>query len=454
MTPFGPPLGVSSLALACTGHLALALLLNHRQARGRILSPLTLVSMLGAGLPWVLPSLPGLAAGFLAHAGWFAFCEQRSRRRLDVVPATARVAALPRPSPPGPRPLGAAGQRPKGFVQAPVLAVFDETPDVRTFRLARPEGFAFKAGQFLTVRLRADAREVVRCYSISSPPAAAGYLEISVKRQGLVSSALHAVLRPGSVLSVRAPAGRFVYPDDDDRPLLLLAGGIGITPLLSMLRHAVLTEPTRPVTLLYSARREGDFAFHDELVAIARRNPQVRVCLAASREASRPDVYPGRIDAPLLSATVPNLADAIALLCGPSSMIAELTQVLHRLGTPPAQVRSELFEAAVAASGRLPEAEVAAGEAGAPPGQTYRLRATRCGREVAIAAGQTLLEAAEANGLDIPSLCRAGVCGTCRTRVVEGVVDCPSEVLDAEDRAAGYVLACVASARGHCAIEA
>jgi ferredoxin-NADP reductase len=130
-----------------------------------------------------------------------------------------------------------------------VLAILDETRDIKTFRLARPEGLVFTAGQFVPVRVNINGQPHIRCYSISSSPDVRGYLEISVRRQGLVSSTLHSLLRPGASVSLGTPAGTFVYPAGDDRPIALLAGGVGITPLLSMLRHAVATDPLRPITL-------------------------------------------------------------------------------------------------------------------------------------------------------------------------------------------------------------
>jgi ferredoxin-NADP reductase len=151
--------------------------------------------------------------------------------------------------------------KPKGFVQVPVLAVFDETADIRTIRMARPDGFEFSAGQFIAVRVRVDGKDCSRCYSVSSAPDVRGYFEISVKRQGLVSNALHVVARPGALMSVRSPNGAFKYPSGDDRPMVLVAGGVGITPLISMLRQAIHTEPSRPVTLLYSARTEATSHF-------------------------------------------------------------------------------------------------------------------------------------------------------------------------------------------------
>jgi ferredoxin-NADP reductase len=338
-------------------------------------------------------------------------------------------------------------------VQTPVLSVVQETSDIRTFRLARPEAFHFEAGQFLTVRLRADGREHVRCYSISSPPEASGYLEISVKKQGLVSSALHATLTPGSLLSVRAPAGSFTYPRDDDRPIVLIAGGVGITPLMSMLRHAVLAEPNRPVTLLYSARTIADLAFRSELDWLAPRCARLRVTLAVTGARAGSEIYPGRVDEALLR-TIPDLGHAISLICGPQSMIDGISGLLAGLGVPRPQIRSELFEAAVAASGRPRDADHAQTAASGPTCAEFRLTAARSGRAAAIAAGQTILEAAEQGGVEIASICRAGVCGTCRTRVIEGQIDCSSDLLDEDDRSGGYVLACVSTALSDCVIEA
>ena len=441
------PLETSWLAAATTLHLALAALCSHRQPARRWTSPLALVSVLLAGAPWFFPSPLGVMAGVAVHAVWFAIC-------VRVTPAAAPVSTATRPAPPRATPTPArraADTRPKGFVQAPVLAVLPESADIKTFRLARPEGFEFTPGQFLTLRLRADGKDVVRCYSISSPPAARGYLEISVRKQGLVSNALHAMARPGSMLSVRAPAGAFVYPGGDDRPLVLLAGGIGITPLISMLRHALFNEPTRPVALLYSARELADFAFRDELLTLARRHDDLRLVFAATRGAAPPDVHRGRIDATLLAATVPDLQHAISMICGPQAMIDDLTATLQALGVPPDQVRSERFEAAIAASAGRPAA-AQADEAG-DSREAFQMRERRSARTVSVTRGQTLLEAADAHGLEIPSLCRAGVCGTCRTRVVEGDVRCDGGVLDDADRESGYVLACVASPRSDCVIE-
>lgn len=444
--PFGTALDVPWLAAATTLHLAAAALVNHAHQGTRAVSPLALVSAVLAGAPWAFPSAAGVLAGLAVHMAWAAVCAR-------LTPATGGSASQRPPAqPPGavPRPARSTDGRPRGFVPTPVLAVLAESDDIKTFRLARPDGFDFTPGQFLTVRLRSDGKDVVRCYSLSSAPAARGYLEISVRRQGQVSNTLHALARPGSLLSVRAPAGRFTYPGGDDRPLVLLAGGIGITPLMSMLRHALLVEPTRPVTLLYSARVVGEFAFRDELLTLSRRHDQLQVCFAVTRGEAPPDVYRGRIDQRLLTSAAPHVQHAVTMICGPQAMIDGLTATLHAMGVPADQVRSERFDAAVAASAGPSRPARDTTESG---GETFQIRERRSARAAPATAGQTLLDAADAHGLAIPSLCRAGVCGTCRTRVVEGQVECDGGILDAEDRAAGYVLACVASPRSDCVIE-
>jgi ferredoxin-NADP reductase len=400
-------------------------------------------------------SAPGLALGLALHALWFTLCERLTplagaptraawASQPEPVPAAAVVATARKPTPP-PGPA-------TGFIQTGVIDVIEETDDVRTFRLARPPGFEFLPGQFLAIRVRVDAREHVRCYSISSAPSASGFLEISVKRQGLVSSMLHATLRPGSTAAIRRPAGAFVYPAGDDRPLLLIAGGIGITPLRSMLRHAIDAEPSRPVALLYSSATPQSFAFLDEFNALARRHRQVRMSLAATRGGGGPAFYAGRIDESLIRTVMPEFHHSVAMLCGPDPMIRDLRRMLSSMGLPPASIRSELFEPAVAAtSGHQPaEATAPARAAGLA---AHRVRCRRSGKDVTADPRASLLEALEAGGVPIDSLCRSGVCGTCRTRVLTGEVDCVSTVLDANDRSAGFVLACVTRARGDCEVD-
>jgi ferredoxin len=173
------------------------------------------------------------------------------------------------------------------------------------------------------------------------------------------------------------------------------------------------------------------------------------VIFAVTRDpAPAADVYPGRIDAELIQTAVPRIREAIALMCGPQPMIDAMRRTLAGLGVPADRIRSEAFEAAMAvAAGRTRRSASADGE-------PHQVRCAQSGRALQVEPGQTLLEAAEAGGVAIDSLCRSGVCGTCRTRVRDGDVECESTMLADTDRRAGYVLACVTHVHGDCVVEA
>ena len=433
-------------AFATAIHVALAILRRHRAGQGGLLSPFVLSSFLFPVAPWIWSSPAAIGVGLAAHVAWFAICEALAPRST----------AAPRRSTPVHDRKPVATNR---FETTSVVAVLDEANDIKTFRLLRPHGFDFSSGQFVPVRVRVDGKPHVRCYSVSSSPETRGYLEISVRRQGVVSTMLHATLRTGTSVVVGRPAGTFVYPAGDDRPIVLVAGGIGITPLLSMLRHAVAIEPSRPVTLLYSARSENDLAFVGELRLIAERHPQVRIGITLTRPSSATRWRTGRIDASMVRQYVTHPDQSIFCICGPAQMIADTTALFQTLAVPPGQIRSEHFELAVAATALHADSagDPVAGRAGdeRPAARQAASVTFACsGRTAAAASSLTLLEIAESEGVEMAFSCRSGVCQACRTRVREGTVDCRSDVLDPEDRAAGYVLPCVSWAVSDCVVEA
>lgn len=420
------PSATAVVAFVTTLHCALALLRNHRSSKN---APLAIVpSFAFAVFPWILSSPLWLLIGLASHLAWFAGCER-------FLPAPAAVAAA--------APVRAAPIKrpPKGFRPLQVLATFAETEEIRTFRLQRPDDFAFKPGQFVMVRVQIEGTPVVRCYSITSAPSATGYLEISVRAQGLVSRHLHLTLKPGMAIEVNGPGGAFVYPEGR-RPVVLLAGGIGITPLLAMLRHALACEPTRPVALLLSAKTAAHVPFAHELSLFAKRHPQFRLAVTLSAGSTDPRFTSGRIDRQLIERVVPHAPEAVYLICGPLAMIDEMRRVLDALGVPPEQVHFEKFEAAVS--------HAAASATGAHANVTLQ----QSGRTLSVAEGQTILEAAEAAGVSLPSMCRVGVCGTCRVRLLSGDVEGDFDALDASDQAEGFVLACVARPVTDCVVEA
>jgi len=430
-------------------HLALAAFRHHR-SRSSFRSPFVLPSFVISATPWIWPSMPALVVGLLAHAAWVVVCElvtpaPSSATSVDAkTTPSARRATVSRPSP--------SPQRDStGFTPFTVLTVLDETTDIKTFRLSRTPGFEYRPGQFVPVRVSVDGKPHVRCYSISSSPDARGYFEISVRRQGLVSTTLHATVRQGSQLAIGKPAGQFVYPADDERPLALLAGGIGITPLLSMLRYAVSSQPLRPVSLIYSARNRDALAFLPELRVLAQRHPQLRIGITLSESGSPAPWRTGRIDFPFIKQYVAHPTHTIFCVCGPAAMMTDMERLLVTAGVPPTQIRSEKFETAVAAT--VLNAPSAVYDA-ANQRNTFQVTFSATGRTSHASGSRTLLETAEAEGIAITSSCRSGVCQACRTRLAEGDVDCQSTVLDDDDRAAGFILPCVSWAQSDCVLEA
>jgi ferredoxin-NADP reductase len=438
-------------------HLGLAALRRHRSQRTALVSLFVLPSFLLAGAPWLWSSGVGLAAGMALHLGWFVVCELMtpapSAAAASPVPRRAgAAAATPPASGPASRAPAPAADAGSAFVTTAVLAVLEEANGIKTFRLARPHGFEFSPGQFIAVRVQVNGKPHVRCYSISSSPDTRGYLEISVRRQGLVSTTLHATLRTGALATINRPAGRFVYPGGDDRPLVLIAGGIGITPLMSMLRYGVSADPARPIVLLYSVRREEDVAYLGELRVIAERHPGVRVAVSVTQPSGNSRWRRGRVDIDLIRQYVPHPGYSVFCVCGPVPMIAAAERMLREADVPADQIRSEQFDLAAAAT--VLNSASATPQRDAAETRARTVSFTISGRSVSNPASRSLLEAAEAEGVAIASSCRAGVCQACRTRVVAGDVDCRSDVLHPDDRAAGFVLPCVSFASADCALEA
>lgn len=352
--------------------------------------------------------------------------------------AKARRASAPAPA------LTAATGKPwRGTLK--VARVFAESPDVRTFRLVAPDGgpppFTHRPGQYLTLELTIAGQRVFRSYTIASSPTRAGAIEITVKRQddGRGGSRhVHATLTEGALVTVRGPHGDFVFDGAGADRVVLIAGGVGITPVMAMLRS--LTDRAWPgrIELLYGVRTARDVVFADELAYLEARFPTLHV----TRVASSPDVDEawtgarGHIDRAILGA-VPGLATAPIYMCGPAPMMAAVTTALVDLGVPAAAIHTEAFAAAAA-----PPVDAVGGD----------VAFARSGKR---ASGLTVLDAAEACGVDLPNECRSGICGQCKTKVVRGEVQMgAASALTARERADGFILACQAHPVGEVAVDA
>ncbi|WP_460926681.1 pyridoxamine 5'-phosphate oxidase family protein [Pseudomonas sp. MC6] len=336
-----------------------------------------------------------------------------------------------------------------------VAKIEAESRNIRSIYLEPNDGAGlpvFLAGQHLPLRFTIDGEVHIRTYSLSSAPSD-GFYRISVKREGLISSHLHEQIRVGDVLEARAPQGHFTVAPQEQRPLVLLAAGVGITPLLSMLREVVYqglrTRGIRPTLLLQSSRSLADQPFRRELDRLLETaGDSVRILRLLSQpeadlqEGEDFDVR-GRIDGTVLR----NLLDAEDfdqldfVLCGPGAFTQGLYDTLRELDVRDAQIHAETFGPSTLKRQADPDAIVIE----QPPAATTSVPVVfeRSAKEARWQPdGGSLLELAESRGLRPEFSCRGGSCGTCKTRLVSGAVNYPQ--LPADIPEAGHVLICCA----------
>jgi ferredoxin-NADP reductase len=294
-------------------------------------------------------------------------------------------------------------------LRARVVEVRDETHDVKTFVLA-PNGRwpGHRAGQFVTVEVEVDGVRMTRCYSLSSAPGDR-HCAITVKRVdgGRVSAWLHDHLQRGDGLAIGEPAGDFVLPDAIPEKLLLLSGGSGVTPVMSILRDLADRKAIRDVVFVHAARSAGDVIFAAELQQLAACHRGLRLAIVLEDDA----VLGGRIDAARLFAIVPDFEQRETWLCGPAGMMDALSPIWTSAGIAE-RLRVERF-----APPPLPA--LAAGTAPA----RVALTLLRSGRRIETDGSGTLLDQLERSGERPAYGCRLGICNTCRCRKRAGIVE-------------------------------
>jgi ferredoxin-NADP reductase len=298
----------------------------------------------------------------------------------------------------------------------------------------------------MTVTWLLNGKKVVRSYTISSSPTQRGYIEITPKRvkDGFVSAFLNDHAAIGLTVEAIGPAGQFVFDEHTERTIVLLAGGSGITPMISILRFIDDRCLGTDVTLVYTARNERDIIFRTEIERLRQSLRSFRCVIVLTQPDAGWTGLTGRIGSDLLLDVVNKQKEASFFLCGPEAFMNDMSASLAQLGVNQKRIKQEKFGS--------PKANPTLIADGPPTGF---LEFTRSGTRCEIPPGLTLLEVAEKNGIAIPYSCRQGQCGTCVTRLVEGAVQMDAEIGLTDDlRAQGYVLTCVGRARGDIKLEA
>ena len=347
-----------------------------------------------------------------------------------------------------------------------VARIIRQTPEVQTFRFAAPDGrplpFQHQPGQYLVISPVINGKKVNRPYTISSSPTQPDYCEITVKREemGLVSRHLHHTLREGDIINISAPTGRFIFDGTQARSIVLIAGGVGITPLMAITRYLTDNHWKGDIYFAYAAKTPDDIIFREELDDLKVRFPNLHLHITLSRaEDTDWTGHKGRVSAEFLMKCIPELPTRLVYICGPNAMMAMTLQVLKDLGVPEGQIKMEEFIAAK-------HAEPAAADAGMtcvsapevlPPddGTGPKLTFKRSAKSVALAPDKSLLEIAEEAGVNIDFECRSGICGRCKTRLLGGCVSMDTQdALSAGDKSKNIILMCQARASEPVTVEA
>lgn len=242
--------------------------------------------------------------------------------------------------------------RPIEWQAAIVERVWSETPRVKSFRLANPGFASFRAGQHVDVRLTApDGYQAQRSYSIASAPESGETIDVTVEviDDGEVSPYFHEVVREGDQIETRGPiGGPFTWTVDRGGPLLLVGGGSGVVPLMSMIRHRAAASTDGAAVrsaLLYSARELDDVIYRDELERMAEQDPNMELSLTLTRK--QPAGWTGndrRVDARMLREVIERLGTpALSYICGSTGFVESVAGLLVDKGLPPEAIATERF---------------------------------------------------------------------------------------------------------------
>ena len=379
-----------------------------------------------------------------------------------------------------------------------VAEIFDETPNVKTFRLTEPEGkkipFNFLPGQFITVTINPTGVPVKRSYTIASSPTHTDYCEITVKHEekGTVSHYMHNDVHIGELMQFTAPSGKFTFTESHAKSAVFIGGGVGLTPMMSAIRYLTDRSWKGEIYFFFSCKDESSIIFREELLYLEKRHPNLHVFFVLSRQEGEAniDFIPGHITKETLTERVPDIISRMIHICGPKPMMDAVKLMLEELKVPKENVMQEVFAGPPPVAKALPpptdatvksadgneagqqpatpeEGKAAVPEEGklatpqegktAAPGEDKGGVVTfaKSNKTAVLTADKSILEASEEVGVNIDYSCRVGTCGICKTKLISGNVTMAVEdALTEDDKAQNMILACQAKATEAVSVDA
>lgn len=307
-----------------------------------------------------------------------------------------------------------------------------ETPDVWTLSLFSHVHYPYQPGQFALVNT-GHTGDVQRAYTLSSTPGVSRFITLTVRHieHGTGSGWLTHQVKPGDYLWLSDAQGEFTC--DTRQPLLLLAAGCGVTPVMSIARDVLAHHASQNVQVFYSVRSPQDVIFGAEWQQLKTHYPQLTLTILAEHQ-PQPDQIAGRLSQDILQTQVPDIRSRRVMICGPEPYMQLAENWALSLGVAAENIVKEQFQAVAA-----------------PVSADHQLTLTRLTplQNYRVPVGTTLLAAMEQHGIPVTAACRAGVCGSCKTRVLSGDYQTTSQMtLTEDDIAQGYVLACSCQLQG------
>jgi ferredoxin-NADP reductase len=341
--------------------------------------------------------------------------------------------------------------------------VINETHNVKTFQFEtkEPQLFHFSPGQFVGIQLEIDGERHNRSYTIASSPSRPHSLELTIKKEdgGAVSPWLHQNIIVGSSLEIRGPAGRFNCFDISSDKALLISAGSGVTPMMSMARYWSDLEQNKDVHFLNWVRSVDDIIFRREFALIDHRNESFKFEVICTQPGLGQNWLGrrGRINATTLQDMVPDLLSREVYCCGPEGFMQQVKKCLEQLEFDMEHYHDESFDPGGKKKAKLEQQKLELAESKEIEPMTseiFTVTLTKANRTFDIAANEYLLERLESEGVAMDSSCRAGNCGACIVKKLDGITTTENETgLSEEDKKEQSILTCTTKVQSNISLD-